>query len=457
MAVAAPERTEKSAPGPKGLPLIGNAHQFAGNVVLNRYMAMRKEYGDIVQLKFGPMDAFVLYSPEYVHHVLVKNQKNYIKGIGYDGFRLLVGNGLVTSDGETWRTHRRLLQPPFTPTAVMQFHQMMVDVTNGLLDRWQAVADAGGSIVMDEEMMRLTMSIIGRAMFDIDLDKEIKEVGQALHEAFAFIPQRSNALIPMSVPLPSHTRFKRNLEVINTFIYERIAEARKNGPSNTLLSRLIQARDEETGEALDDLALRDEAVTLFFAGFETTARSLTWVWYLITRHPEVQQRLVAEATAVLGAGANRHDPSVEDLHKLVYTHQVVDETLRIYPPTSLLARQASGDDVIGGYDIKAGSMIILVPHLVHRTESVWPDPERFDPDRFLPEADAARPKSAYIPFASGPRVCLGNSFALLEMVLALSMASARYVIEAESQDEVPYEFAGTVRPARPIRMRLAPR
>jgi cytochrome P450 len=457
MSTQTPVAPAVQAPGPKGLPLLGNAMQFAGGVVLQRYFDLQREYGDIVRLKLGPIDGFVLFDPDDVHHVLVKNQKNYIKGIGYDGFRLLVGNGLVTSDGERWRKHRRLLQPPFTPAAVMQFHEMMVDVTNKVLDRWQPIADAGGSVVMDDEMMRLTMSVIGRAMFNIDLDAEIKEVGQALHEAFGFVPQRSNSLIPMSVPLPSHRRFKRNLELIDSFLYERIEAARRSGDRNTLLGILLNARDEETGASLTDEELRDEAVTLFFAGFETTARSLTWAWYLITRHPEVHARLDAEAARVLGQGAGRHNPSIEDLRALQYTHQVVDETLRIYPPTSLLARQASSDDVIGGYPVKAGSMIILVPHIVHRHPIIWPNAERFDPDRFLPENEAGRPKSAYIPFASGPRVCLGNNFAMLEMVLALAMASARYRIAAESQAEVPYEFGGTIRPGHPIRMRVSAR
>ncbi|MGL4651546.1 MAG: cytochrome P450, partial [Caldilineaceae bacterium] len=260
MTIQAPEAPAAQAPGPKGLPVLGNALQFGGGVVLQKYFDLQRDYGNVVRLKFGPLDAFVLFHPDDVHHVLVKNQKNYIKGIGYDGFRLLVGQGLVTSDGEPWRKHRRLLQPPFTPTAVLQYHGMMVEVTQKLLDRWQAVADAGGTLVMDDEMMRLTMSIIGRAMFNIDLDAEIKEVGQALHEAFAFIPTRSNSVVPMALPLPAHLRFKKNLETIDRFIYDRIAAARRAGPDNTLLSRLLQARDEETGEALTDLELRDEAV-----------------------------------------------------------------------------------------------------------------------------------------------------------------------------------------------------
>lgn len=454
MAVKAPEAPVAQAPGPRGLPVLGNVLQFAGNVVLQRYFDLYKEYGDVVRLKLGPMDAYVLYRPDDVHHVLVKNQRNYLKGFPYAGLRLLLGNGLLTSDGEQWRRSRRLLQPPFTPASIMQFHRLMVDVVENLLERWQKVADSGAPMVVDDEMQRLTMQVIGRAMFNIDLENEIKGVSKALHEAFAFIPSRNNALIPLAVPMPSHLHFKNNLDVIDDFIAERIAAARKQPDEQTLLNILLSARDEETGEMLNDEELRDEAVTLFFAGFETTARSLTWAWYLLTRHPEALTRMEAEASAVLGTGAGSRSPSAEDLRKLVYTHQVVDETLRLYPPTSLLARQAAADDVIGGYPVKGGSMIVLVPHIVHRHPDVWTDAERFDPDRFLPEAEAARPKSAYIPFASGPRVCLGNNFAMLEMLLALSMGAARYHVVAESDEEIGFEFGGTIRPTRPLRVRL---
>ncbi len=439
-----------TAPGPRGLPIIGNALEMGGRDILERYLLMHEKYGDLVGVKLGPMNGYILFSPEHVFHVLVKNQKNYIKGIGYDSFRLLVGNGLVTSDGELWRQQRRLMQPPFTPASIGQFADMMVDVTKTMLDRWQPMADRGDTFEMDSEMRRLTMSIIGRAMFGIDLSNEMTEVGDALEEAFGFIPTRTNSVVPLSLPLPSHRRFKDNLRVIDRFLDERIADGRMNPDENNLLGLLLRARDEDTGAAMDAQQLRDEVVTLFFAGFETTARSLTWGWYMLTRQMAAQARIQSEVDRVLASRL----PTMNDLFALTWTRQVVDETLRLYPPTALLARQNSEVDTIGGYTIPAGSLIILAPYFVHRDPSVWPEPERFDPERFAPEAVANRNKSAYIPFAAGPRVCLGNNFALLEMVYAMAMAAQRFTVKAANSDAVDHEFAGTIRPTKPLLVKI---
>lgn len=440
-------------PGPKPLPIVGNALDARRGDALERHLALQREYGDIVHLKLGPLPGYVLFHPDYVYHVLVKNQKNYIKGVGYNSFRLLVGQGLVTSDGELWRQQRRLMQPSFTPKAITPFADMMIELTQRLLDRWQPMAARGEAVVMDEEMTRLTMSIIGRAMFNIDLGEELSEVGAAFQSAFSFVPKRSlNPFIPLGWPLPAHRQFQRDLTIIERFIEQRIAEGRRNPTDETLLGILLRAQDEETGQGMSDAQLRDEVVTLFFAGFETTARSLTWGWYLLSQHPEVVAKLEAEVDRVLGGRA----PTIEDLHKLHYTRRIVDETLRLYPPTAMLARQTIEADEIGGYPIPAGAMIIPVPYAVHRHPDFWPDAERFDPERFLPEAEAARPKSAYVPFAAGPRVCLGNNFALLEMVYAFSMAAARYRVE-NLTGSIGKEFVGTIRPTQPLRVRLHPR
>ncbi len=436
-------------PGPRGLPVIGNALQMGGQDV-RKLLALREAYGDIVHMKIGKLNAYVLFSPDHVHHVLVKNQKNYAKGMGYDGLRLMLGQGLVTSDGETWLQDRRLMGPFFTPAAVARYTAMMVEVIRAMLDRWQAVANTGQPMDLDEEMMQLTMSIIGRAMFSVDLGEEMEEVGQALREAFAFIPSRTMAggLLPLSLPLPSHRRFQHNMQVIDDFIASRIAQGRKQGGED-ILSILLKAQDSETGYQLSDQQLRDEVATLFFAGFETTARSLTWGWYLLSKHPDVVEKLAEEARQEL------KDGEPVDVSKLKYSRKVVDETLRIYPPTAMLARQNVEEDEIGGYTIPAGSMIVLVPYFVHRYPGIWNDPEVFDPERF--DGGGSHPKPAYIPFASGPRVCLGNSFALLEMVLTFSMASARYRLTRTETDEINEEFAGTLRPNRTLWMRVEKR
>ncbi len=440
--------TVASPPGPRGVPILGNVIQVLKSEPLQYYRGLWQKYGDLVFLKLGNINGYLVAHPAYVHHILVKNQKNYIKGRGYDGFRLLVGQGLVTSEGELWQQQRKLMQPSFTPNAIGGYTDLMVEIIGRLIARWETAAKQGDTLNIDNEMMRLTMSIIGKAMFSVDLSEELTEVGEAFHIAFDFIPGHTmNPLsLPLSVPLPQHRRFHHAMEVINGFITERIEEGRRNQENKNLLSVLLRATDEETGKGMSEQQLRDEAITLFFAGFETTARSLTWAWYLITRHADVQQKLEAEADAVLGQRA----AVMGDLYTLKYVHMVVDETLRLYPPTAMLARQNLADDTLGGYPVPAGSMILPSPFLVHRHPDFWPDPERFDPERFTPENSADRPKFAYIPFASGPRVCIGNNFALLEMVLALGMISARLRLQPEDRRPIDFTLRGTLQPTRPL-------
>ena len=445
-------KTRPPGPGSSG----GIASLLHGNQsgVLNSFVRMWKEHGDIVYTKFGPIHNYILFHPEDVNYVLVKNQKNYVKGIGYDGFRLLVGQGLVTSDGDLWRQQRKMMSPYFTPNAMGNFSTLMAETVSHMLEGWEEAAHNDQILHMDTEMMRLTMSIIGRAMFSLDLGNTPTEVGHALQEAFAFIPTRSmNPLIPMWFPLESHRRFRHNEKVINAFIAEQIEAGRKSEQEENLLQIMLKAQDEETGRGMDDRQLRDEVVTLFFAGFETTARSLTWGWYLLDQHPEVLEQIAVEADAVL---SGRH-PTHTDLEQLTFTRQVVDETLRLYPPTALLARQTIEEDEIGGYSIPANGMITLVPWIVHRHTDFWTEPEKFDPQRFTPEASAERPKFAYIPFAAGPRVCIGNSFALMEMVYAFAMAAQRFRFERDGDRPIGAEFSGTTRPTRPLMMRISPR
>jgi cytochrome P450 len=462
--------TPYEAPGPKGLPILGNVLRFGNDKnILFHFIDLWQEYGDVAHVKLGSQHIYVVADPEHVHHVLVKNPANYIKGTGYTGFRLLVGQGLVTSDGDLWRQQRRLMQPSFTPKSIVQFFEMMVETTERMLDRWDASTklgnpspflpanagdsvQRGGPLNVDEEMMRLTMSIISKAIFGVDLGEEAAEVGDAFHEAFAFVTARtmSAVALPLSVPLPGHLRFKRALQIIDSFVERQIDSGRRQQSGDTLLSILLQARHEESGQRMSERQVRDEVVTLFLAGFETTARSLTWGWYLLSRHPQVMERLIAEVDAILGGRC----PTVDDLFRLTYTRMVVDETLRLYPPTALLGRQIVADDQIGDYRVQAGAIVMLVPYLTHRHPAAWIDPERFDPERFRPEAAASRPKSAYIPFISGPRICLGNNFALMEMVLAVAMAAQRYRLQSTTEAEIGVAFRGSASPTAPLYLKL---
>ena len=444
-----PTAAPRRAPGPRGLPLLGNALAMGGDS-LTYFLNVGERYGDVVGLAAGPLPALVLRHPEHLHHVLVKNQANYKKGLGYDGLRLFLGQGLVTSEGELWRTQRRIMQPSFTPKAITQFFDMMVAVTRQLRERWAAAGDA--PLVVDDEMMALTMSIISRAMFSVDLGTD-SEVGSALRSAFAFIPKRGMSPgLPLALPVPSHLRFRRAMRTIDAFVAGKVAEARARGGSDDLISMLLAARDEEGGGQMSEAQLHDEVLTLFFAGFETTARSLTWAFYLLGRHPRVAERLQQETRRVLGD----RDPALDDLFTLAYTRMIADETLRLYPPTALLARQAVAGDEIGGFAVPPGALIILVPFAAHRHQAIWSEPERFDPDRFAPSAVAARPRYAYLPFASGPRICIGNNFALMEMVVALAMLAPRFSMTPLDDRPLEVRFSGTTCPDRPLVVRLRP-
>lgn len=453
--VTAPEPSPPSfpqpPPGPDGWPIIGSIFRIdpKRNILFN-FIDLWREFGDLCHVKLGPLHLYLVIKPEHVHHVLVRNPDNYIKGSAYNSFRLLVGQGLVTSDGELWRQQRRLMQPSFTPRATGQFVDLMVNAIERMADRWLDAALLGQPLHIDDEMARLTMSIISQTIFGVDLGEESGVVSRAFHEAFAFVTARtmSAAPFPLTWPLPSHRQFKRNRRIIDAFVQTQIAKGRQRQQQDSLLAILLQATDEETGQPMTDEQVRDEVVTLFLAGFETTARSLTWGWYLLSQQPEVVQRLEAEVDGAFGKRA----PTLAELSALPYTRMVVDEILRLYPPAGMLARQVVADDVIDGYRIQANSVVMLIPFMTHRYPGVWAEPEQFQPERFHPDQIGQRPKSAYIPFSGGARICLGNHFALTEMVFTFAMICARYRLQRTTTDAIGYGFHGSICPTAPLWM-----
>ncbi|MBX3013006.1 MAG: cytochrome P450 [Caldilineaceae bacterium] len=443
-------------PGPAGWPLVGSIFRLnpKQNILFN-FIDLWREFGDLCHVKLGPVHLYLVVKPEHVHHVLVGNPENYIKGNGYNGFRLLVGQGLVTSDGALWRQQRRLMQPSFTPRATAQFVDQMVAAIERVAERWQIAAQTGQPLHMDDEMAQLTMSVISQTIFGVDLGSEAAAVSQAFHEAFAFVTARTMSAFasPLAWPLPSHRRFRRNRRVIDHFVQEQITRGRQRNDQDSLLALLLQATDEETGERMRDEQVRDEVVTLFLAGFETTARSLTWGWYLLSQHPAVMTRLEAEVDAVLG----QRSPTLADLAALPYTRQVVDEVLRLYPPAGLLARQVVADDLIEDYRIQGNSIVMLMPFMTHRYPGVWKNPAEFDPTRFAPACAVQRPKSAYIPFSGGARICLGNHFALTEMVFTFARLMAQFRLQRTTETPIGYGFQGSICPTAPLWMTVQPR
>jgi len=441
----------KASPGPNGLPLLGSIFRLnpKQNILFN-FIDLWREFGDLCHVKLGPLHLYIVVKPEHVHHVLVRNPDNYIKGNGYNGFRLLVGQGLVTSDGDLWRQQRRLIQPSFTPRATAHFVDLMVAAIQATIERWEGAVVTGQPLPIDDEMARLTMSIISQTIFGVDLGAESGAVSQAFHEAFAFVTARTMSAfaLPLTWPLPRHRHFQRNRRMIDEFVQTQISKGRQSNSQDSLLAILLQATDEETGKRMSDEQVRDEVVTMFLAGFETTARSLTWGWYLLDQHPAVVQRLEAEVDAAIGT----RSPILADLAALPYTRMVVDEILRHYPPAGMLARQVVADDLIDGYHIRGNGIVMLLPFMTHRYPGVWEDPEAFIPERFHPDQVGSRPKSAYIPFSGGTRICLGNHFALTEMVFTFAMIMTRYRLQRLSSEPIGYGFHGSICPTAPLWM-----
>lgn len=443
----------KTIPTSKGWPFIGHLPDIRREDFLNFVIKQWQTYGDVTSYTVGPVTMLLFSHPDHAHHILVKNPLNYQKGSGYDRLRLLMGNGLVTSEYETWRGQRRIMQPSFTPKNTLGFTQSMVNVTAKMLERWRPLAEKGTEFDLATEMMRLTMSIIGEAMFSLDLSTdEHQAIGRAFGETFDYVGRAASSLFvpPLSWPTPGNMRFKHALDTVNQFITERIAHGRKNPQQHNLLSMLIQATDEETNAQMNEQQLRDEVVTLFFAGFETTARTLAWTYYNLTQNPAAYAKLHAEVDEVLKGQL----PTVETLYQLKYVRMVADETLRLYPPTGILARQTIADDVIDGYKVPAGSLVAFSPHILHRHPEFWTDPEAFIPERFAPEKTETMHKCAYMPFSTGPRICLGNNFALLEIVLVLAMVAQRYELKYP-QKQVDVLLRGTSKPKEDLVMKLA--
>jgi cytochrome P450 len=413
------------------------------------YLDLWHRHGNYIRKKMGPLQSYMITHPEHVRHVLVKNVENYTKGVTMAKLKAIMGNGLFVSEGDLWLRQRRLMQPLFTPRGVTRYTDLMVNVAQEMVERWSPE----NPVPVNAEMMRLAMSVIGRAMFGVDAGENQAEIGQAFSDVLEFASQRTITLIdpPLFIPTPTNQRFKRSLALIDQFLYGIIRKRRQSvGEEGDLIAQLLKAEDETTGTTITDQQLRDEVVTIFFAGHETTAQTLTWVWYLLATHPDVEARLHEELSQVLGG----RQPVLEDLHQLNYARWVVEETMRLYPPVWIMARQAVAADRIGDQTIEPNAMVVVLIYGTHRLPEYWESPEVFKPERFAPEQSEGRPQHAYLPFGAGPRICIGNNFALLEATLALATAAQQVRLRLTSDQPLKAVGMGTLRPAHEIMMRV---
>ena len=387
-------------------------------------------YGDLARIRIGSQDIFLVVHPDHVRRVTVEQRDTYGKQASYEDVRrLLLGDGLVASNGALWRRQRKLMAPFFTPRAVETYLPVMVEDGAWFRERWQAAAQRGEPLDMLTEMSVLTASIILKSMFSMEAADTIDWLKGTVETMLAFASRRQMNPFhaPLWVPTARNRAYLEARTRVHEYIQGIISERRAQPPEswpNDLLTRMMQTRDDETGEPMSDSLLRDESITIFFAGHETTARTLAFLWYALAEHPEVAARMHAEIDTVLGDAA----PTIALLKQLPYTLQVIKETLRLYPAAPMFARDAVAPDVIDGVPVPAGARMLLMPYLTHRHPDFWPDALRFDPDRWQPDQEAARHPFAYYPFAAGQRVCIGNNFSLFESHVLVAMLARHFVL-----------------------------
>jgi cytochrome P450 len=445
-------RHEAGLPGPRYLTPF-EAGRILRRDPLGFVDRLAREFGDVVLLRMGPVRLYVLFHPDHVRHVLQENHQNYVKGPIIARTKVLIGDGLFTSEGSLWRRQRRLAQPAFHRARVAGFVETMVRATAERLARWDAAA--GGVLDVAAEMSDLTLTVVGRTLFGQDLADRAADAGRALRVALEFTAARTMSwlALPLAVPTPRHRAFRAALAALDALVFELIASRRDGAERGDLLSMLVAARDEETGEGMTPRQLRDEVMTFFLAGHETTAVALAWTWSLLARHPEVEARLGAEVDAVLGD----RPPTFADLPQLPLARMVVEEAMRLYPPVWGIGRQAIRADSIGGFPLPPGALVNLSPWVTHRHPDFWPEPERFDPDRFAPDRPDPRSRFAYFPFSRGPRQCIGETFALVEAQIVVAMVVQRFRLGLAAGHVAEPEVHLTLRPRGGLPMTVRPR
>jgi cytochrome P450 len=409
---------------------------------LSFFQSIATEYGDVVCYRPAPDTAYLINHPDYVRHVLLDNNRNYSKAT-YSNmiFNKVIGEGLLTSEGEVWRGQRRMMQPAFHHTRLEQLDVMITEATNAMLDQWQRRCAENQPVDLPREMAALTLTVTTRALFGVDLGDEVREVGEIVNRAASLLEKPSSPQVIQSVAELSA-------------LVDRIIEQRRRDfqDAGELLSSLLMARDEHTGAAMSNEQLRSQIMTLMLAGYETTASALTWTWYLLSRHPWAAERVRQEVRNALQG----RPPRYSDIEQLPYTRMVLNESLRLYPPAWTLGRRALGEDRIGGYYVAPGTVLAVCIYSLHRHPAFWQEPERFDPERFSPQNSVGRHRFAYMPFGAGPRQCIGNNFGLMEACLIIACMAQRFELHMMPGVEAAPQALFVLRPGRDLLMSLHP-
>jgi cytochrome P450 len=452
MTDSAPSFTLVDVPG--AMPLLGHLPSFKKRP-LETMAGWWHRHGDALRFRLGPKTFYLFSHPDLAEDILVKQSDCFVKVYNPrrpHGLALVLGNGLVTSSGEVWKRHRRIIQPIFHRSRIAAMAGRMAQVGEHRVDAWKD--QEGGTIDIAAEMMQLALEVISQTMFSTSMTQHIERISHALRVSikYAFDSFSNPLFFPLWVPTARNLEFRSVMQFMDGLMYELLAERRRSGAHHDdLLDLLLQAHDEETDEGLTDQELRDEALTIFAAGHETTANALSWTWYLLATHPEAKARFHEEVDQVLQG----RTPNADDLQHLSYTRALFDESLRLYPPAPAVHRKAATRTTVCGLSLPEGAFVLVGTHNLHRHPAFWTHPEEFRPERWL---ESGRPSSryAYMPFGAGPRTCVGLHFASVEGPLLLALIGRRYDLQL-AQETVEPELMVTLRPKGGIRMMLQPR
>lgn len=435
--------------GPQGSFLLGVMSEFNRDS-LAFIERLARDYGDVVRARFFYINSYFLYHPDHIEQVLTTNNRNFIKprSVRSPFFCRLVGNGLLTSEGEFWRRQRRLAQPAFHRERINAYSEVMVAYAEQMIATWRE----GQTRDIHQDMTHLTMQIVTRTLFNTDVTHDAQHISEALQVIVEPFSSQATLkwILDNRLPTRTHRRFHEAVRQIDDFIYRIINQRRASGEDHgDLLSMLLQAQDED-GSQMSDKQLRDETMTLFLAGYETTSLALAWAWYLLAQHPEAEQKLWQELDEVLGGRA----PEMSDMPRLRYTEMIAKETMRLYPPAYIVGREAVKDCEIGGYSVRAGTQLFMPTWVVHRDARFFDSPAEFKPERWTPEFISQLPRFAYFPFGGGPRGCIGNQFAMMEFILLLATIAQKFQLRLVPEHEVTLYPAMSLRPRHGIKVTL---
>jgi len=457
--MAIEETTIKSIPKLKELPVLGSTLDFVRRP-LDFLLHCRQQNHRLVRFTVVGRRLLLTTTPEDAKQVLQENNRNYVKSLAYDVLKIFLGNGLLTSEGDFWRRQRRLAQPAFHRQRLALLVDSMVEETADLVRQWQQ-HDKTRPMNISNEMMKLTLAIVTRSLFSSDVKSHLNNVSDSLDTIMHTAYQELFNIFPITrrLPVPRTVRFRRAVDRVESVIYAIIDQRRAATSAvehQDLLAMLMEARDEETGEQMTNQQLRDEVTTIFMAGHETTANALSWALYLLAQHPDVVRKMRAEIAEVLGPNPV---PTADNLRQLTYTLQVIQETMRLFPPAWVVSRRPLGPDQFGDYPVPVPGVdvVLVAPFLLHRDPRYWHNPEAFDPDHFLPDHVKERPTYAYLPFGGGPRICIGNNFALMEMQVVLVLLIHAFDVSLASATPVRPEPGITLRPKGGMQLRITVR